>query len=132
VLRREDVAVDQFKQWMWVVTLVFEVAGVVVIVGGLVIGSWRGALLLWRRDVCGAYDALRAGLGRGVLLGIEILVAADLIRTVVVELTLANVAVLAALVGIRTFLSWTLEVEIEGQWPWQKKSAARERRATAG
>lgn len=116
---------DQFKQVMWVVTYVFEVVGVAVIVGGFVFGLWRAASFLRRRDGGGAYETMRADLGRAVLLGLEILVAADLIRTVVVDLTLLNVGVLAALVGIRTFLSWSLEVEIEGEWPWQKKANSR-------
>lgn len=121
---------DPFRQVMWVVTYVFEAAGAAVIIGGFIIGLWRAASLLRRRDACGAYDAMRSGLGRAVLLGLEILVAADLIRTVVVDLTLLNVGVLAALVGIRTFLSWSLEVEIEGQWPWQRQARAQEKRVS--
>ena len=67
-----------------------------------------------------AYEAFRATFGRAVLLGLEILVAADLIRTIAVEPTLKNLAILALLVVIRTFLSWALEVEIEGRWPWNR------------
>jgi len=60
-------------------------------------------------------------LGSGLLLGLEILVAADVIRTVAMEPTIQNIASLAVLVVIRTFLSWALVVEMEGRWPWQKK-----------
>lgn len=60
---------------------------------------------------------------RPILLGLELLVAADIIRTVAVTPTLDSVAVLAAIVVIRTFLSWSLELEITGQWPWQKRKA---------
>jgi uncharacterized membrane protein len=55
-----------------------------------------------------------------VLLGLEILVAADIIRTVTMAPTLSNLAALGLLVAIRTFLSWSLEVEIDGRWPWQR------------
>jgi uncharacterized membrane protein len=67
------------------------------------------------------YRELKARLGRTLLLGLEILVAADIVRTVALEATLESVVVLALLVLIRTFLSWALEVEIEGRWPWQRK-----------
>jgi uncharacterized membrane protein len=60
-------------------------------------------------------------LGSGLLLGLELLVAADVIRTVAMEPTIQNIASLAVLVVIRTFLSWALVVEMEGRWPWQKK-----------
>ena len=65
------------------------------------------------------YQNLKVSLGRALLLGLEILVAADIIRTVALEATLESVAVLGLLVLIRTFLSWALVVEIEGRWPWQ-------------
>jgi uncharacterized membrane protein len=65
---------------------------------------------------------LKQSLGRSLLLGLEILVAADVVRTVALEATLESVAVLGLLVLIRTFLSWALVVEIEGRWPWQARS----------
>ena len=65
------------------------------------------------------YRDLKGRLGRSMLLGLEILVAADIVRTVALEATLASVVVLGLLVLIRTFLSWALEVEIAGHWPWQ-------------
>lgn len=65
------------------------------------------------------YRTARQRLGRGILLGLEFLVAADIIHTVAVELTFKTVSVLAIIVAIRTFLSFTLEVELTGRWPWQ-------------
>ena len=66
------------------------------------------------------YDRqFRARLGNSLLIGLEILVAADIIRTVALEPTLTNVAILGILVLVRTFLSWSLVVEIEGRWPWR-------------
>jgi uncharacterized membrane protein len=67
-----------------------------------------------------AYVLLRHGLGRGILLGLEFLIAGDIIRTVAATPTFTSVGVLAIIVLIRTFLSFELELEIEGRWPWQR------------
>jgi uncharacterized membrane protein len=67
-----------------------------------------------------AYRRYRVRLGRTLQLGLEILVAADVVRTVALDPTLESVAVLGLLVLVRTFLSWSVEVEIENRWPWQK------------
>jgi uncharacterized membrane protein len=75
-----------------------------------------------------AYRDYRRGLGQALLLGLELLVAADIIRTVAVTPTLESVAVLAVIVLIRTFLSWSLEVEVEGRFPWQKKGETETKR----
>jgi len=72
-----------------------------------------------------AVSDVRSGLGRSILLGLEFLVAADIINTVAVTPTLDSVIVLAIIVAIRTFLSWSLEVEIEGRWPWQRRDGAK-------
>lgn len=74
------------------------------------------------RDEEGAYRRLRGRLGRALLVGLEILIAADVVRTVALEATLTNVGVLGLLVLVRTFLSWTLVLEMEDRWPWQKSS----------
>jgi len=68
-----------------------------------------------------AYQNLRRQMGRSIILGLEFLIAGDIIRTVVVSDTLNNVAVLGLIVLVRTFLSITLHLEIEGRWPWQKE-----------
>ena len=102
------------------ISRMFETVGVMVIVVGFAVALVAGALRLRSGDFAGAYRALRYTFGRTILLGLEILVAADLIQTISVEATLSNLAILAALVAIRTFLSWSLEVEIEGMWPWQR------------
>jgi uncharacterized membrane protein len=69
--------------------------------------------------------AYRQNLGRAILLGLELLVAGDIIKTVAVSPTLQNMAVLGAIVIIRTFLSFSLELEINGRWPWQQKPSAK-------
>ena len=77
----------------------------------------------YRRRAPDAYTSYRVRLGRALALGLEVLVAADVIRTVALEPTIGNVAVLGFLVLIRTFLSWSLVVEVEGRWPWQQRTA---------
>jgi uncharacterized membrane protein len=104
----------------WVARAI-EVVGIAIIVVGAVV-----ALLLFirdmarRRDKEDAVGSFRSDLGRAILLGLEFLVAADIVMTVAIEPTLDNLAVLAVIVLIRTFLSFSLEVEIEGRWPWQR------------
>lgn len=99
----------------------FEVLGVAVLAIGLVLAVGRAVLALRRtRSLDEAYIVVRNYFGRSVLLALELLVAADMIRTVAVQPTLENVAVLGLIVLIRTFLSFSLEVEIEGAWPWRR------------
>ena len=94
-------------------------AGVaVIVVGALAASVMAGAHA--RVGGPGVYRQYRQQLGRSVLLGLELLVAGDIIRTVAVTPTLMSVAVLGGIVLIRTFLSFSLEVEITGRWPWQK------------
>lgn len=102
-----------------------EVIGALVIVAGVLrVAITRGTVrFLLKIDDPAAYDSYKHQIGRSLLLGLEFLVAADVVRTVALEPTLSNVAVLALLVLVRTFLSWTLTVEIEGRWPWQSPRA---------
>ncbi len=104
------------------VGLVIDGAGVVVIVLGLLIAAARFTRY-HQGAVSDPYRKLRQDLGRGILLGLELLVAADIIRTVAVAPTLDNVLVLGVIVLIRTFLSMALEVEVNGRWPWQRIDA---------
>lgn len=120
---------EAFKGAMDEVTLFFELAGVVAIIAGFVYGLVRAYMArVARAGAETPYDAFRATFGRAVLVGLEILVAADLIRTIAVEPTMQNLWVLALLVAIRTFLSWSLEVEIDGRWPWQRSASEQQRR----
>lgn len=99
------------------VGLAIDAAGVLVIVVGLVFAT--GRFLMAVRMAGEAYRRLRQDIGRGILLGLEFLVAADIIRTVAVAPTMESVSVLGLIVLIRTFLSMALQVELEGRWPWQ-------------
>ncbi len=98
-----------------------EVCGVLTILLG-VARAFPGAVRAALRDADDRQQRQRR-LGRALLLGLEFLVAADVIRSVAVAPTLEGVAVLALLVVVRTFLNWTLELEIEGRWPWQRDPA---------
>lgn len=116
-----------FADWIEHVGKAIDAAGVVVIVLGIVYASTL--FLLHRGGGLDAFGRYRQGLGRAILLGLEMLVAADIIRTVAVSPTFRSVGVLAVIVVVRTFLSFSLEVELEGRWPWQKSSATSDVRA---
>ena len=108
-------------------TRIVELTGIAIIAigafGTLVVFLYRFAR---REDFDQAIGKFRSSLGRAILLGLEFLVAADIINTVAVAPTLQSVAVLAGIVAIRTFLSFSLETEIEGRWPWQRGNRQRE------
>jgi uncharacterized membrane protein len=97
-----------------------EIAGVVLIVGGLLLASARYAFGS-KVGPLERYQHYRQNLGRAILLGLEVLVAADIVRTVAFTPTMDSVLVLAMIVTIRTFLSWSLALELEGRWPWQRE-----------
>lgn len=99
-----------------------EMAGVAALLVGAILAAVTFARRLVRRAVFEeAYLGLRADLGRAILLGLELLVIADIIGTVAIKPTFENLGVLAAIVAIRTLLSFTLELEVSGRWPWQRR-----------
>jgi uncharacterized membrane protein len=110
--------------------LAIEVLGVTFIVAGVVmLAAQHGTVrYLTQLQDDGAYHSYKHQLAKALLIGLELMVAADVIRTVALEATLTNVSVLGLLVLIRTFLSWSLAVEIDGRWPWH----AHAREAAAG
>jgi uncharacterized membrane protein len=109
------------SHWLKVVGVGIEIFAAAVIVAGL---AWSSYLFLRRQMAEEHYDAFKIRIGRSLLLGLEVVVAADIVKTIAVEPTLMSLAVLAGLVLIRTFLSWTLVLEIEGRWPWQRAANA--------
>jgi uncharacterized membrane protein len=116
------VTVRELIEW---VALSIEVLAVAVIVGAIVLavvpgGRWRTESV--RTDIFSDY---KRRMGRGLLLGLELLLAADIIGTVALKPTLESLAALGLLAVIRSFLSWSLDVEIEGCWPWRMRAAAR-------
>jgi len=96
-----------------------DLAGVVLIIAGLMIAGGRYLLSFRSED---GYTVFRQNIGRAILLGLEVLVAGDIIKTVAVKPTPIGVAVLAGIVLIRTFLSFSLEAELNGRFPWQRAS----------
>jgi len=101
---------------------IVEMAGVAVLLLGALLAA---AAFAWRMSRSAsfhrAYHELRADLGRAILLGLELLVIADIIGTVAIQPTFQNLGVLAVIVAIRTLLSFTLELEVSGRWPWQRE-----------
>lgn len=111
---------EEMLFWIEWASLIIEVVAVLIIVVAIINALARYVLgILVQPGEGDPYQRLKISLGKALLLGLEILVAADIIRTVALEATLNSVMVLGILVLIRTFLSWALVVEIEGRWPWQ-------------
>jgi uncharacterized membrane protein len=110
---------NYYRDIMQLIGTAVDAFGVMIIVIGAVIatGHFVGNQ---KTDFGGAYRSYRQGLGRAILLGLEFLIAGDIIRTVVVAPTLENVLILALIVIIRTFLSMALQLEVEGRWPWHR------------
>ena len=114
-----------FAEAMEHVAQAFEIIGALVLLIGLFVSAWLGIHALRRTsDGRRAYEVLRQSFGGVILLGLEILVAADLVRTVAVSPTLESVTVLGAIVIIRTVLSFSLETEIEGVAPWRRAATS--------
>lgn len=114
-----------FETVVLIVGTAIDAVGVLIIITGLLIGSvlyLRG--LLRHDDLRATYRRYRQDIGRAILLGLEFLVAGDIIRTVAISPTFTSVGVLALIVVVRTFLSFSLEVEIDGRWPWSKRTGA--------
>ena len=109
-----------FKQAADVVGTGFQVVGIAVLVIGAILAFVMYLKALpRRRDTPTAYSDLRRDLGKAILVGLELLVAADIIRSVALDPTFATIGVLGLIVVVRTFLSWSLELEVNGRWPWQ-------------
>jgi len=112
--------------WLRSISLLIEVAAVGVLVLGAMVASFLFLReVATRDDFDTTFHRYRTGLARSLLLAVELLVAADLIGTVVVEPTIDNLAVLGLIVLIRTFLSFSLEIEIEGRLPWRRREAGK-------
>ncbi len=119
---------EWFSPALKLMTRAIEIGGIAIIVLGLLGAS---IAVIWQvlrgRSGSDAFTLYRSNLGRAILLGLEFLVAADIINTVAIDPTLQSLLVLGGIVLIRTFLSFSLEVEIEGRWPWDRHKAEDER-----
>jgi len=119
--------------WIALASTLIELLGVAIVVVGVglaTFGFLREMLHRSNRTVARGNvlsEVMRAQVGRTLLIGLEILVAADIIQTVALDPTLEHIATLGLLVLVRTFLSWSIILELEGRWPWQKESGREER-----
>ena len=122
-----------FETIVHLTTAALELAGIFVMTGGMLVASLV-ALARAARGMAGShlYEWYRQTLARAILLGLEFLVAADIINTVAVDPSFRSVGVLALIVLVRTFLSFTLELDISGRWPWQARPEPAVPAATTG
>lgn len=116
----------EVRAWIEIASAGIESLAVAIMVGSIAFVTVRWMFHIHQKAER-AYERYRASVGKSLLVGLELLVAADIIRTVALDASLRNVGILSALVLIRTFLNWTLTIEIEGRWPWQKGAALVER-----
>ena len=119
-----NIILDGAVEWIELASVFVEVVAVIIILYGLVFGTARFILFNIQRKLSprARFQQYKHGLGKALLLSLEILVAADVIRTVALEPSLSSILGLGLLVVIRTFLSWSLVVEMDGHWPWQPKT----------
>ncbi len=118
---------ERILEWIEYAALAIEVLAVAIIGVAIFYAVFRYSMRgIFQPQAEGRYRELKVQLGQSLLLGLEILVAADIVRTVALEATLESVVILGLLVLIRTFLSWALVVEIEGHWPWAPPPEAEE------
>ena len=118
---------SMINHWIHMIGVAIDIFGVIVIVAGIV---WSTKGFLYKSSWDERYDHYRVQIGRSLLLGLEVLVAADIVKTVALELTFQSLGVLAGLVLVRTFLNWTLVLEIEGRWPWQIMNSGKAKKST--
>jgi uncharacterized membrane protein len=113
-----------FETVMATITRSTELAGVAVMIAGFLISGVVAAAHLRRGRASQVYRDARHRVGRAILLGLELLVAADIMRTIVERPSLTDIAGLAGIVAIRTFLSFTIEIELDGRLPWRERATA--------
>ena len=112
-------------EWIDIASILVESVAVIIILYGLVYGTIRFIVLTFKkkRTPNERFNQYKHGMAKALLLSLEILVAADVIRTIALEPSISNFLGLGLLVVIRTFISWSLVVEMDGHWPWQTKPA---------
>jgi uncharacterized membrane protein len=119
-----------FEESMEHVVQGFETLGVVVLIAGAAIALIGYGLQVVRGRPRLAYEEARQVVGRAILLGLEVLIIADIVQTITIDPTLENAAALGVLVLVRTFLSFSIEVELDGSLPWRKAGPTKARSAT--
>ena len=123
---------ERFDDLMELVVHGFEIGGVAVLVLGALGAFAHAAVVARRHGLTTAYETARRSVGRAILLGLELLIIADIVLTITVDATLESALALGLIVIVRTFLSFSLEVELEGTLPWRRRSARQPSSADAG
>jgi uncharacterized membrane protein len=116
-----------FEDWMEHVVHGFEIAGVSILAIGSLIALFNASRALARGDRRAAYAGARQNVGRAVLLGLEVLIIADIVQTITIDPTAESALVLGVIVLVRTFLSFSLEIELEGVVPWRRAAMTKDR-----
>jgi uncharacterized membrane protein len=114
-----------FEEWMELVVQAFEVAGVGILALGSIAALVSASKALARGERSTAYEQARHHVGRAILLGLEVLIIADIVQTITIDPTLESALTLALIVLVRTFLSFSLEVELDGALPWRKQATSK-------
>ena len=112
---------ELLKDELQLLTLTLEAIGAFALILGFVISTIRCILEISRKGAKEAIEGYRQAIGRTVLIGLEILVIATIIKTIIFDRTFENMGLLAIMVAVRTALGWTMGLEMYGHWPWQKK-----------
>ena len=115
-----------FEESMEHVVQAFEVVGVVILAIGSIIAILGAAVAMIRGEGLAAYERARRDIGRAILLGLEVLIIADIVQTITIDPTLESALALALIVLVRTFLSFSIEVELDGVVPWRKRRVVAE------
>ena len=113
-----------FDSAMDTVVMAFEIAGVAVLAVGSAFALVTGAALIARGERDGAYASVRRNVGRSILLGLEILIIADIVKTITIDSTIESAVILGIIVLVRTFLSFSIEIELDGVPPWRRRDRA--------
>ncbi len=113
-----------FEEWMEHAVQAFEIVGVAILAIGSVVALLGAGRAVMRGERATAYERARRDVGRSILLGLEVLIIADIVQTITIDPTLESASVLAIIVLVRTFLSFSLEVELDGVVPWRKRRAS--------
>ena len=111
---------DAVAQLLEVLIKLLEICGATLLILGFVLATWKWIQRIHREGHQSAFGPYRKALGRSVLSGLEVLVAATIIKTIIIEPSYEGLGLLAGLILIRTILGWTTALEINGRWPWQK------------
>jgi len=110
-----------FEMWMERAVQTFEIVGVAILAIGSVLAMIGAARTLFRGEGTSAYEQARRNVGRSILLGLEVLIIADIVHTITIDPSLESAATLGVIVLVRTFLSFSLEIELEGVVPWHRR-----------